>query len=84
MCEPDLLIVLVFVSLRQRNSQTGIFFAVLNGGLVGLALTYAINLMSIFQWGVRQSTEVENQVSLVPFTYPHTNPLVTLSEVCAY
>ena len=36
---------------------------VMNGGLVGLSLTYAIGLMGLFQWGVRQSAEVENQVS---------------------
>ena len=35
----------------------------LNSGIVGLSLTYAINLMGAFQWAVRQSAEVENQVS---------------------
>ena len=34
----------------------------LNGGLVGLIMTYAISLMGLFQWGVRQSAEVENLV----------------------
>ncbi|XP_064639147.1 ATP-binding cassette sub-family C member 4-like isoform X1 [Lineus longissimus] len=34
----------------------------LDGGLVGLSVTYAIALMGMFQWGVRQSTEVENQM----------------------
>ena len=34
----------------------------LSGGLVGLTLTYAMALMGLFQWGVRQSAEVENQV----------------------
>uniref|UniRef100_A0A8B9PF63 Multidrug resistance-associated protein 4 n=1 Tax=Apteryx owenii TaxID=8824 RepID=A0A8B9PF63_APTOW len=32
----------------------------LNAGQVGLALSYAITLMGTFQWGVRQSAEVEN------------------------
>uniref|UniRef100_A0A8C5U3W5 Multidrug resistance-associated protein 4 n=1 Tax=Malurus cyaneus samueli TaxID=2593467 RepID=A0A8C5U3W5_9PASS len=32
----------------------------LNAGQVGLALSYAITLMGSFQWGVRQSAEVEN------------------------
>nr|XP_009665672.1 PREDICTED: multidrug resistance-associated protein 4 isoform X2 [Struthio camelus australis] len=32
----------------------------LNAGQVGLALSYAITLMGMFQWGVRQSAEVEN------------------------
>ncbi|KAM7066573.1 ATP-binding cassette sub-family C member 4 isoform 2-T2 [Acridotheres tristis] len=32
----------------------------LNAGQVGLALSYSITLMGTFQWGVRQSAEVEN------------------------
>ncbi|KAM8976173.1 ATP-binding cassette sub-family C member 4 [Pelodytes ibericus] len=32
----------------------------LNAGQVGLALSYAITIMGTFQWGVRQSAEVEN------------------------
>ncbi|XP_015476089.1 multidrug resistance-associated protein 4 isoform X4 [Parus major] len=32
----------------------------LSAGQVGLALSYAITLMGSFQWGVRQSAEVEN------------------------
>lgn len=35
----------------------------LDAGAVGLALSYAITLMGMFQWGVRQSAEVENMVS---------------------
>lgn len=38
--------------------------AELGAGDVGLALTYAITLMGMFQWGVRQSAEVETLVSL--------------------
>ncbi|XP_022343366.2 ATP-binding cassette sub-family C member 4-like isoform X1 [Crassostrea virginica] len=34
----------------------------LNAGLVGLLMTYAITLMGLFQWGVRQSAEVESQM----------------------
>lgn len=34
----------------------------LDAGSVGLALTYAVTLMGMFQWGVRQSAEVENMV----------------------
>ncbi|XP_034328340.2 ATP-binding cassette sub-family C member 4 isoform X2 [Magallana gigas] len=34
----------------------------LNAGLVGLLMTYAIMLMGLFQWGVRQSAEVESQM----------------------
>lgn len=35
----------------------------LDPGSVGLALTYAVTLTGMFQWGVRQSAEVENMVS---------------------
>lgn len=34
----------------------------LQAGAVGLALSYAVTLMGMFQWGVRQSAEVENMV----------------------
>lgn len=34
----------------------------LDAGSVGLVLTYAVTLMGMFQWGVRQSAEVENMV----------------------
>ncbi|XP_072034829.1 ATP-binding cassette sub-family C member 4-like [Amphiura filiformis] len=35
----------------------------LDSGLVGLSLSYALSLMGAFQWGVRQSAEVENQMT---------------------
>ena len=34
----------------------------LKAGAVGLALSYAVTLVGMFQWGVRQSAEVENMV----------------------
>ncbi|XP_025080220.1 multidrug resistance-associated protein 4-like isoform X3 [Pomacea canaliculata] len=34
----------------------------LDAGLVGLSITYSMTLMGMFQWGVRQSAEVENQM----------------------
>ncbi|XP_022093416.1 multidrug resistance-associated protein 4-like isoform X2 [Acanthaster planci] len=37
----------------------------LNSGIVGLSLTYAISLMGMFQWAVRQSAELENQMTSV-------------------
>ena len=42
---------------------------------MGLTLTYAIGLMGLFQWGVRQSAEVENQVNIrISFS-----PVISLS-----
>ena len=37
----------------------------LDPALLGLGLTYTINLTGMFQYCVRQSTEVENIVSVV-------------------
>ncbi|XP_046887532.1 ATP-binding cassette sub-family C member 4-like [Hypomesus transpacificus] len=37
----------------------------LEAGAVGLALSYAVTLMGMFQWGVRQSAEVENMMTSV-------------------
>ncbi|XP_076435453.1 ATP-binding cassette sub-family C member 4-like isoform X2 [Babylonia areolata] len=34
----------------------------MDAGLVGLSITYSMTLMGMFQWGVRQSAEVENQM----------------------
>lgn len=34
----------------------------LSPGQVGLTLTYAVLLLGMFQWGIRQSAEVENLV----------------------
>lgn len=35
----------------------------MDAGLVGLVITYAMTLMGFFQYAVRQSAGVENQVS---------------------
>ena len=35
----------------------------LNAGLVGLTISYAMSLTWVFQWTIRQSAEVENQVN---------------------
>ncbi|KAB1267579.1 Multidrug resistance-associated protein 4 [Camelus dromedarius] len=37
----------------------------LDAGRVGLALSYALTLMGMFQWCVRQSAEVENMVTFI-------------------
>uniref|UniRef100_A0A8C7Y8B6 Multidrug resistance-associated protein 4 n=1 Tax=Oryzias sinensis TaxID=183150 RepID=A0A8C7Y8B6_9TELE len=37
----------------------------LEPGAVGLALTYAVTLTGMFQWGVRQSAEIENMMTSV-------------------
>ncbi|XP_072300703.1 ATP-binding cassette sub-family C member 4-like isoform X3 [Eucyclogobius newberryi] len=37
----------------------------LDAGAVGLALSYAVTLTGMFQWGVRQSAEVENMMTSV-------------------
>ena len=40
-------------------------YAVIDPGLLGMALAYAINVMGIFQYTMRQSAELEQQVTPV-------------------
>ncbi|XP_061652405.1 multidrug resistance-associated protein 4 isoform X1 [Phyllopteryx taeniolatus] len=44
----------------------------LDAGSVGLALSYAITLMGMFQWGVRQSAEMENMMTSVERVVEYT------------
>ncbi|XP_064615565.1 LOW QUALITY PROTEIN: ATP-binding cassette sub-family C member 4-like [Liolophura sinensis] len=45
----------------------------LDAGLVGLSVTYAMTLMGMFQWAVRQSAEVENQMVSVERVLEYSN-----------
>uniref|UniRef100_A0A8C5AQH9 Cystic fibrosis transmembrane conductance regulator n=1 Tax=Gadus morhua TaxID=8049 RepID=A0A8C5AQH9_GADMO len=49
-----------------------LIYAYLGAGDVGLALSYAITLMGMFQWGVRQSAEVENLMTSVERVMEYT------------
>ncbi|KAM6945546.1 ATP-binding cassette sub-family C member 4 [Aplochiton taeniatus] len=44
----------------------------LEAGSVGLALSYSVTLMGMFQWGVRQSAEVENLMTSVERVVEYT------------
>lgn len=37
----------------------------MDGGYVGLAITQSIGLTGMFQWGMRQSAELENQMTSI-------------------
>ena len=41
------------------------FFSGIDASEVGLAITQSIGLTGMFQWGMRQSTELENQMTSV-------------------
>lgn len=48
---------------EELNACSFIYLtAELEAGAVGLALSYAVTLTGMFQWGVRQSAEIENMV----------------------
>ncbi|CAH1780700.1 unnamed protein product [Owenia fusiformis] len=45
----------------------------LNGGLVGLTMTYSMAMMGMFQWAVRQSAETETQMTSVERIIEYTH-----------
>lgn len=54
--------------LGVKNGTNHIFLLpmlAVDAGQVGLALSYALTLMGMFQWSVRQSAEVENMVMFI-------------------
>ena len=47
------------------TNRLPIYLTGTSGGNVGLAITQAIGLTGMFQWGMRQSAELENQMTSV-------------------
>ncbi|CAL7941040.1 unnamed protein product [Xylocopa violacea] len=63
-------ICLVTLSFLVLNDEIG---GSKEGGSVGLAITQSIGLTGMFQWGMRQSTELENQMTSVERVLEYTN-----------
>ena len=58
------------------------FRSTVSAGLAGLILVYAIELTDLFQWSVRQSAEIENQMTSCERVVEYTN--LPKEEVCGF
>ncbi|XP_024903970.1 multidrug resistance-associated protein 4 isoform X4 [Pteropus alecto] len=65
----------IFVIITAFGSL--ILAKTLDAGQVGLALSYALTLVGMFQWCIRQSTEVENMVGIVGRTGAGKSSLIS-------
>lgn len=54
-----MLVTLSFLVLDSYNRGS------IDSGYVGLAITQSIGLTGMFQWGMRQSAELENQMTSI-------------------
>ncbi len=50
---------------KYSNIADACFISDIDSGVLGLAMAYALNLMGLFQYAVRQSAELENQMASV-------------------
>ncbi|KAK0158239.1 hypothetical protein PV328_009270 [Microctonus aethiopoides] len=62
-----ILLVTISFLVMSDDSNSG------EGGNVGLAITQSIGLTGMFQWGMRQSAELENQMTSVERVKEYTN-----------
>lgn len=58
--------------MRRRFNNLNIILDTY-GGNIGLAITQAIGLTSLFQWVIRQSAELENQMTSVERVLEYSN-----------